>query len=145
MSVTREEKIYREKVEKRIGAIEGQLVGVVIEETVGKVSRRRKLSTLEDGVFTPGSIADPVLARVVKVEEESREHELELYGNGGPGLTRRIERMELRERNHKEDIERIDEAHQILFGEIWWIRKGVLLMLGLVLISLIQMWWRFGW
>lgn len=77
-----------------------------------------------------------------------REHELELYGKteeNGNGLTRRIERMELRENAQEKDIERIDEALQILFGEIWWIRKGVLLVLILTLWGLGQFWWRFGW
>lgn len=145
MAVTREEKIYRSSIEKRLEAIEGQLVGVVVEETVGEVSRKRRLATFEDGKLTPGDRTGAGLERIIKLEEESREHELELYGNGGPGLTRRIEKLELQAKDHKKDVERIEEAHQILFGEIWWIRKGMLLVLILVLLDLFGMWYRFGW
>lgn len=85
-------------------------------------------------VIDPRSTQDPkgIRERIKDAEELGREHELELYGKGnGNGLTRRVERVE--------------ETKQILMDQIWWIRKGVLIVLILSLWSLIQMWWRFGW
>lgn len=119
MTVSREEKVYRSGVEKRIGSLEEIWTREAIEDAAPQVTVvHPDLSQLEE--------------RVKKLGDDWREHELELYGQGnGNGLTRRLERVE--------------ERAEILVGEIWWIRKGVLIVLILVLLSLFQMWWRFGW
>lgn len=163
MTVTREEKIYRAGIDGRIDQIESvlqipgetgegdqsvclsgwrhwvekKLRGFERSETLETITRTTKLGAASEEIrIANPSLLTETLTNLKKKSQElddlGREHELELYGEGnGNGLTRRLERVE--------------EAGKILLSEIWWIRKGVLLVLILTLWSLIQMWWRFGW
>lgn len=73
--------------------------------------------------------------RYKDLENLGREHELELFGPEGEeadnGLTSRIHKAE--------------EAIDIISSELWWIRKGVLILLLLSIWVLIDIWRMAGW